>query len=76
MTLSKEQSTDSVFISEPCPLTLMHSCKPKSFHQWQNIRRAMGSQYHTLRVQKQLIRDAQALGSAFYESNNSLRHQT
>ena len=75
MSLFKDNHTDFVSSPNSNPITLLHSCEPKNFHQWQNIRRAMGSQYHTLRVQKQLIRDAQALGSAFYENNNSMRHQ-
>tara|TARA_R110000764_G_C10968710_1_gene379021 strand:+ start:801 stop:1031 length:231 start_codon:yes stop_codon:yes gene_type:complete len=70
MTLFKENNTDSVSLPDSNPVNLLHSCKPKDFHQWQNLRRAMGSQYHSPKVQKQLIRDAQALGAAFYGNNN------
>ena len=72
MTLFKENNTDSVSLPDSNPVNLLHSCKPKNFHQWQNLRRAMGSQYHSLKVQKQLIRDAQALGSGFYDTDNSI----
>ena len=70
MTLLKEKNTDPVSIPDSNPMTLLHSYKPKNFLQWQHLRRSMGSQYHTPRVQRQLILDAQALGSAFYDITN------
>ena len=70
MSVFQGNHTDSVSIPDSNPMTLLHSYKPKNFLQWQHLRRSMGSQYHTPRVQKQLILDAQALGSAFYDTTN------
>ena len=40
---------------------------PKTFQWYQDLRRKMGSKYYTPRVQQQMLKDAQALGNAFYD---------
>ena len=40
---------------------------PKTFQWYQDLRRKMGSNYYTPRVQQQMLKDAQALGNGFYD---------
>ena len=41
--------------------------KPKTFSQYQELRRSMGSRYHSPRVQAQMMKDATALGDKFFD---------
>ena len=41
---------------------------PKTFQWYQDLRRKMGSNYYTPRVQQQMLKDAQALGNGFYDT--------
>jgi hypothetical protein len=41
--------------------------KAKTFSEWQDVRRSLGSRYHQPRVQAQMMRDAQQLGDKFFD---------
>jgi hypothetical protein len=71
MSVFKDMVEDeSVLDSVPNPQQQLNSPKPKTFQQWQNIRRSMASKYYTPRVQLQMQRDCAALGHAFFDDLN------
>ena len=68
MSVFDVDKTDSDSVSKAItPEHQLHSTKPKTFQQWQNIRRSMGSKYYTPRVQSQMQKDAAALGQSYFE---------
>ena len=68
MSVFDVDKTDSDSVSKTLtPDQQLHSAKPKTFQQWQNIRRSMGSKYYTPRVQSQMQKDAAALGQSFFD---------
>lgn len=46
---------------------LLHSTVPKTYHQWQLLRRTLGAKYHEPKVLRQMTKDAQTLGRAFFD---------
>lgn len=48
--------------------------KPLTFSQWQDIRRQHGPRYYTPQAQKQMMKDALALGDAFHDASKMKRN--
>mgnify|MGYP003632187021 FL=1 len=70
MSLFDSPQKDSVFKHvEQTTEQQLNSTKPRNFEAWSQIRREIGSRYHTPKVQTQMLRDRNLLGANFYASS-------
>ena len=61
---------ESVFASandSTLPTQPNSSRRPKTFSEWQQVRRELGSRYYSPRIQSVMQQDATLLGSAFFD---------
>ena len=44
--------------------------KPKTFHDWQQLRRTSRNQYYSAKTQREILEDRLTLGDRFYDKPN------